>query len=135
MNALKWAKESMTKKKEIGFYSSILRLRCPKCRQETMFKKKGLFVFIKPLEMHENCSQCGQKYEIEPGFWLGALWTSYPIVVLIETPFIFYAISTPEISLVSMFALMIAIFLLLFPAITRLGRSIWAHIFIKYQAN
>lgn len=125
----------MNNPKEIGFYNSILRLRCPKCRQETMFKKKGLFVYRKPLDMHEKCGNCGQKYEIEPGFWLGALWTSYPIVVAIETPFIFYAISTPEMSVAAMFALMIALFFILFPAITRLGRSIWAHIFIKYQSN
>ncbi len=135
MNVAKSGNESMSNPKEIGFYSSILRLRCPKCRQETMFKKKGLFVYRKPLDMHEKCSNCGQKYEIEPGFWLGALWTSYPIVVVIETPFIFYAISTPEMSVSVMFALMIALFFILFPAITRLGRSIWAHIFIKYQSN
>ncbi len=125
----------MSNQKEVGFYTSILKLSCPKCRQETMFKKKGLLVYRKPLDMHENCSHCGQKYEIEPGFWLGALWTSYPMVVLIEIPFIFYAISTPEISITVMFAVMICIFFLLFPAITRLGRSIWAHIFIKYQFN
>ena len=135
MNVVKSGNESMNNPKEIGFYSSILRLRCPKCRQETMFKKKGLFVYRKPLDMHEKCINCGQKYEIEPGFWLGALWTSYPIVVVIETPFIFYAISTPEMSVAAMFALMIALFFILFPAITRLGRSIWAHIFIKYQSN
>ena len=135
MNVAKSGNESMSNPKEIGFYSSILRLRCPKCRQETMFKKKGLFVYRNPLDMHEKCNNCGQKYEIEPGFWLGALWTSYPIVVAIETPFIFYAISTPEMSVSVMFALMIALFFILFPAITRLGRSIWAHIFIKYQSN
>lgn len=125
----------MSNQKEVGFYTSILKLSCPKCRQETMFKKKGLLVYRKPLDMHDNCSHCGQKYEIEPGFWLGALWTSYPLVVLIETPFIFYAISSPEISLTATFLLMITIFLVLFPAITRLGRSIWAHVFIKYNPN
>ncbi len=125
----------MSNHANIGFYESILRLRCPKCRQEIMFKKKGLFVYRKPLEMNENCGHCGQKYEIEPGFWLGALWTSYPMVVLIEIPFIFYAISTPEISLFAMFTCMIAIFIMLFPVVTRLGRSIWAHLFIKYRPN
>ena len=100
-----------------------------------MFKKRGLFVYNNPLDMNENCTNCGQKYEIEPGFWIGALWASYPIVVLIETPFIFTAIASESMNICYTYGLMIAAFGMFFPLMVRLGRSIWAHIFIKYQGE
>ena len=96
-----------------------------------MFKKKGLFRYYKPLDMHENCANCGQKFEIEPGFWIGALWASYPIVVIIEIPFLFTAIASEAINVWYTYGLMIVAFGIFFPVMVRLGRSIWAHIFIK----
>lgn len=122
----------MPQEKKVGTLLSVVTLKCPKCRQESMFRKKGLFVYFKPLDMHEKCSHCGQKYEIEPGFWLGALWASYPIVVLIELPFLFTAIFSKNISIGWTFGWMIMAFAVFFPLMVRLGRSIWAHVFIRY---
>ena len=112
-----------------------MTLRCPACRQEVMFRKRGLFVYRNPLDMHGHCSRCGQKYEIEPGFWIGALWTSYPIVVVIEIPFLFTAIASERISIALTFGLMIVAFGVFFPLMVRLGRSVWAHVFIKYRGE
>jgi uncharacterized protein (DUF983 family) len=98
-----------------------------------MFKKRGLFIYHNPLDMHENCSNCGQKYEIEPGFWIGALWASYPIVVIIETPFLFTAIVSESLNIWYTYGLMIVAFGVFFPLMVRLGRSIWAHVFIKFR--
>lgn len=98
-----------------------------------MFKKRGLFVYYNPLAMHDKCSNCGQKYEIEPGFWIGALWASYPIVVLIELPFLFTAIASKSFNLWYTYGLMILAFGVFYPLMVRLGRSIWAHIFIKFR--
>lgn len=88
-----------------------------------MFVKKGLFVYHNPLDMHESCSNCGQKYEIEPGFWIGALWASYPIVVLIETPFLFAAIASEDMNVWITFGAMILAFAFFFPLMVRMGRS------------
>lgn len=83
--------------------------------------------------MPEHCASCGQKFEIEPGFWIGALWTSYPIVVLIETPFIIAAISGVFDNIWLLIMFMLAAMGLFFPVMLRVGRSIWAHIFIRYK--
>jgi len=119
--------------KSISTFRSVVTLKCPACRKEAMFRKKGLFVYINPLDMYEHCSHCGQKYEIEPGFWIGALWTSYPIVVLIETPFIFTAVASQTVSIWYTFAAMVLAFCIFYPVMLRLGRSIWAHVFIKFR--
>ena len=115
--------------KPVSYSRSVLTLKCPQCRKGDLFLKKGLFVFRGTLAMYENCSCCGQKFEIEPGFWIGALWTSYPIVVAIETPFLFLALFS-ENHTWTYFGLMIVAFAIFYPATLRIGRSVWAHIFI-----
>ena len=120
-------------KTNIGLVQSVLSLKCPKCRQGDLFDKKGLFRFRKILDMPNQCSNCGQVYEIEPGFWLGALWTSYPIVVAIEIPFLFMALFSRTISPWVSFGFMLLAFFAFYPLMLRLGRSIWIHISIRYQ--
>ncbi len=83
------------------------------------------------LQMHENCPNCGLKYELEPGFWLGALWTSYPIVVAIELPFLFLAILAEGNMVWLWFALMIIFMAIGYPVMTRLGRSAWIHLNVR----
>jgi hypothetical protein len=112
---------------------SILKLKCPRCRSGDLFIKSGLFRFNKILEMNVNCPNCGLKYELEPGFWIGSLWASYPIVVLIELPFLLSGILISTINVYILFILMVLTMLLFYPLMLRLGRSIWIHIFISKQ--
>ena len=85
------------------------------------------------LDMPEHCEHCGQKFEIEPGFWIGALWTSYPFIVLIITPFILTAVLAEKINLGLLGSLLIFALLLFFPLTLRLGRAIWIYIFVRYK--
>lgn len=82
--------------------------------------------------MPDRCPVCGQDYIIEPGFYSGALWTSYPIVVtmdiLLLTPLFFY----PDYFVLNLIV-MAAVSLLLQPIIMRLGRAIWINIFVDYD--
>lgn len=114
---------------------SILKLKCPHCHEGELFSEKGLLRFKKILEMPEKCSVCGQKYEIEPGFWLGALWTSYPIVVAIELPFLLTSILVYNINPIYVILMMTSIFFLLWSVMLRLGRSIWINLSIHYDKN
>jgi uncharacterized protein (DUF983 family) len=43
--------------------------RCPSCRRAPMFRGW--------IEMHERCPECGLKYQVESGAWLGALAVGY----------------------------------------------------------
>ena len=119
--------------KPISQIHSIIKLKCPKCRQGDLFIKKGLFRYNLILDMPEHCSVCQQKFEIEPGFWIGALWTSYPIVIAIEVPFLGMALVSTTISPWISFTGMLVAFLIFYPLMLRLGRSIWIHISIGYK--
>ncbi len=114
---------------------SLLSLKCPRCRKGDLFNKTGLFRYNEILEMPERCSHCGQKYEIENGFWIGAMWISYPIVVAIEMPFLFLALFSDGIMTWVYFGLMVLAFLVLWPLILRLGRSSWIHIAVRYEGD
>lgn len=114
---------------------SIVHLTCPKCRKGEMFTRPGLFQFIKPLSMHESCEYCGQKFEIEPGFWYGALWMSYPLVVLVELPFLLMALFSTFGSPWIAFEMMCVAFLICWPLFMRLGRSIWIHVWVRYDSE
>ncbi len=117
-----------------SIYTSIFGLKCPRCRKGPLFTRKGIIVYKDMLEMHDNCSNCGLHYDLENGFWLGALWTSYPIVVLIEVPFLFAALFADDFMTWVYFALMMVSFLITWPLMLRLGRSIWIHLNVSYKS-
>ena len=120
-------------KTERSLTHSILGLHCPQCRKGNLFKKKGLIVYTDMLDMYEECSECNLHYNLENGFWLGSLWTSYPIVILIEVPFLFAALFAEGYMTWVYFALMLLSFLITWPLMLRLGRSIWIHLNVRKQ--
>jgi uncharacterized protein (DUF983 family) len=60
---------------------SILEGKCPRCQSGKMFKHNA--VSKKFTEMFADCPVCGLHYEIEPGFFWGAMYVSYAITVAI----------------------------------------------------
>jgi len=114
---------------------SLLGLKCPRCRKGNLFLKGGLFQYTEILEMPECCSVCGQKYDIEPGFWIGAMWISYPIVVALEMPFLFLALFAEGMMTWVYFGLMLLAFFVFWPFILRVGRSAWIHVSIRYDED
>jgi len=62
---------------------SILRQRCPRCRTGEIFRYSIFRGFPK---MQERCAICDLKFEREPGYFLGAMYISYGLGVLIMAP-------------------------------------------------
>ncbi len=57
---------------------AIFKAKCPQCQSGKMFKKSALKLngFT---EMFDTCSVCGLTFEVEPGFFWGAMYVSYGI--------------------------------------------------------
>lgn len=72
---------------------------------------------------------------MEPGFYSGALWTSYPIVIgiLVLAWLILNTAFGVAASSVLIVGTLVA--LLLQPVIMRLGRSIWISLFVPYRGR
>jgi uncharacterized protein (DUF983 family) len=57
---------------------AIFKAKCPQCQSGKMFKKSA-FKLNGFTEMFDTCSVCGLTFEIEPGFFWGAMYVSYGI--------------------------------------------------------
>jgi uncharacterized protein (DUF983 family) len=62
-------------------FLSMLGMKCPNCHKGNMYTNKSIFPLGKLLDMPERCPVCGQKYEIELGFWYGTGYVSYALSV------------------------------------------------------
>ncbi len=123
----------MSSQRTPSIYHSIFTLKCPRCRRGNLFIKKGMIVYTQMLDMEERCPHCDLKYELEPGFWLGSLWTSYPIVILIELPFLITALIVDGTAMWLSFLGLVLAFFIAWPLMLRLGRSLWIHLNVRYD--
>jgi hypothetical protein len=85
------------------------------------------------LDMPQQCAICRQDFRMEPGFYSGALWTSYPlgVLIIILSWLIFHQLLSLSFSLTFLCISLIA--LLLQPVIMRFGRAIWINLFVDYR--
>lgn len=113
---------------------SIVKLKCPVCHEGNLFCDPNAWKLNTVLAMPDRCPICNQGFEIEPGFYLGALWVSFPIVVVVFlialSPLLFF----PKL-LTFFFTLAVIFMFSLQPIIMRLGRAIWINIFVHYDPN
>lgn len=112
---------------------SVIHLKCPKCQEGNLFTVKNPYNFKTCLSMPDRCTVCNQDLQIEPGFYYGALWTSYPLVVLITIAVtsVFYLYL--ELPLFWFIIILATTMLGLQPWILRFGRAIWINVFVKYN--
>ncbi len=116
---------------------AILEAKCPKCREGDMFEFP-LSHLRKFSRMHTHCPVCDLRFEVEPGFFIGAMYISYAmslvifftvsvvIYVLFNNPeFYFYMIGIPSTVLI------------LLPFMFRYSRVLFLYLFggIKYDTR
>jgi uncharacterized protein (DUF983 family) len=61
---------------------AIIQAKCPRCHRGDMFTHAA-FNIRKFDQMHEHCPVCNFRYEIELGFFWGAMYISYGFSVAI----------------------------------------------------
>ncbi len=83
--------------------------------------------------MPDRCPNCGQDFIIEPGFYLGALWVSYPIVIALELIFIAISLFVFKQSLTVSFIIASFMLLLLSPVLIRVSRSLFIHMNVGFK--
>lgn len=77
--------------------NAMVKARCPQCHEGRLFKFHwwNLFNFA---QMHEHCPSCDLRYEVEPGFFYGAMYISYAFTVgimLVGGIFVFNVLNDP----------------------------------------
>lgn len=114
---------------------NILKHQCPRCRKGKLFTHAA-YNIKHTIDMPDRCPHCGQAFHLEPSFYYGALYVSYGLqVALFVAVSLAIYIFVPEAP-TSWYLIGVTVgALLLFPLIIRLSRSIWIHIFVKYDPS
>jgi uncharacterized protein (DUF983 family) len=130
----------MSKSKNLltaGKLTSVLQERCPRCRKGHMFRyaRYNLRDFDK---MYEQCPHCGLNFELEPGFYTGAMYVSYAFsvaILIIVGFFLLIFFNDPGIYVYVITTLLTL--LILFPALFRYSRVIYLHVFggVNYRPD
>jgi hypothetical protein len=123
-----------------NFFRSLFLQKCPRCRTGDMFQTPRVYDLKRFMKMNEKCPVCGQRMEIEIGFYYGTSYISYALTVALsaatfvawwliigfslEDHRLFYWIGFNGVSL-----------LLLQPWLMRLSRAVWLSVFVQYNAN
>lgn len=131
------------KKPEPNHLWSLLTMRCPRCRRGDMFLNKNpykKFGLNYMLDMHSHCPVCGQKYELELGFWYGTGYVSYGLTVgmSIFTFLLWWltiGISVDDARLTYYLIFNGILVIVLQPWLMRLSRVLFINMFVKYSDN
>lgn len=116
--------------------SSLIGLRCPRCRMGQLFQlgkltKPGSF-----FAMHTHCPCCQLSFTPEPGFYFGAMFVSYGInTAQFIGAWVALLLLYPDYSLALLLSILVAVVLLSLPFTFRLSRSIWLTLFISYDPS
>ena len=113
--------------------NSILTGTCPKCQNESMYLDQNILHLSKILKMHENCSHCGLRYQIEPSFFYGAMYVSYGLNVGIGIAAFIISFLIFGSSLKVAFIAIVASMILSFPIVLRWARNIYINMFVSYD--
>ncbi len=126
-----------------NYYLSIFSMRCPRCRRGPMFKDSNPYrkLTLKHIfDMHDRCPVCGQKYDMEPGFWYGTGYVSYALAVAISVAtfvawWVLIGISTDDNRIYYWLITNTIALVVLQPWMMRLSRVIYMRFFVKYDEN
>ena len=133
----------MSKKPTPNYYWSILTMKCPRCRRGRMFKEGALYKSLKLshiFNMYDNCPECGQKYDLEQGFWYGTGYVSYALAVAVSvTTFVAWlvliGVSADDNRIFWWLGLNTVLLVVIQPWLMRLSRVIYMRFFVKYVEN
>ncbi len=112
---------------------SICTGSCPVCQQESMYEESNPYKLNLTLKMQERCSHCSTKYKIEPSFFYGAMYVSYPVGIAFAVAAFVISYLVLQLNLVVTFLVIAGTMIGFLPVILRLSRNIWINFFMHYD--
>ena len=108
--------------------------KCPRCNKGKVFNQNNPYS-LGAFKMNEDCDKCQLHYEMEPGFFYGAMYVSYGFMSGIFIVWFFMNYLFFELGPWQLFSLVTLTMLLLFPVVFRWARTLWMNFFIKYDKS
>jgi hypothetical protein len=90
--------------------------------------------------MPGNCPVCGQKYDLEAGFWFGTGYVSYALAVAVSVAtfvawLVLIGVSTDDNRIFGWLIFNALLLVVTQPWLMRLSRVIYMRFFVKYDEN
>ncbi|MTI31346.1 DUF983 domain-containing protein [Xanthovirga aplysinae] len=113
---------------------NIIKEKCPKCEKGEIFQNKGNILLLKYPRMRKQCPHCSHTFEIEPGFFTGAMYVSYALIILEMVTIFFISLFLVENVMNILWGFTIGIILLSFTNY-RYSRVIWMYLFTNKEGT
>ena len=110
---------------------NALNCKCPHCKKGNIFNNRGSLLLFKIPKMSARCNECDFKFEREPGFFFGAMFVSYALVVAEMVASVVVLRFLVGLSFINVIAAVLILVLLLSTFNFRISRSIWIYMFYK----
>ncbi|MGN6616261.1 MAG: DUF983 domain-containing protein [Ilyomonas sp.] len=130
------------KDKKPGYLLSVIRNKCPRCREGDLFISKNAYALKHSnyIKMHSHCPVCGQATDLEVGFYYGTSYVSYALTVAFSVAtfiawWIFIGISFRDDRIMWWLVINSVLMLVLQPVFMRLSRTLWLSWFVKYDPD
>ena len=120
-----------------GKLYSIFFNKCPRCNKGKFWKSNNPYynLFFNGGKNHSNCFNCYLKFEIEPGFFYGAMYVSYGLGIGIGSLLLIISLAVFQMKNILLLSLIIGIsILILAPVNYFLSRLIWLNAFIDNES-
>jgi uncharacterized protein (DUF983 family) len=122
---------------------SIFTNKCPRCRRGAMFTNKSAYRNLSLkyiLDMPDVCAECGQKYDMEPGFWYGTSYVSYALTVAISVAtfvawYVLIGVSVSDSRIFWWLGTNAVILVVAQPWLMRISRVLYIRFFVSYDKD
>ena len=120
---------------------SVFFLRCPTCGKGKLFKSKNPYELSKVLDMNKCCEYCNEHFEVETGFYQGAMYISYIITsamcLMLLPVYIAFNFSREKFLDNAMYYIIACGIMLVVaaPYVVQLSRAVWLKLHITYFKN
>ncbi len=114
---------------------SIVSGTCPVCHTGKMYKTRNAYKISETLKMHAYCPHCDVKFKIEPSFFYGAMYVSYPVGIAIALAVFIITYFFMGLDRNKTFIAIILALIVLLPLILRVSRNIWINFFFKFDKS
>lgn len=85
--------------------------------------------------MNKSCDHCGLYYESEPGFWTGAMYVSYAIIVAIVITSLVGLHIILNLPIEIVIPVSLGIVVVGYPILLRYSRVLYIYLFVDYDGK
>jgi len=125
----------MSEDNRVSLGIAMLNAKCPQCRKGDMFKYKW-WQLSKFVKFYQLCTECNLRFDREPGFFHGAMYISYAMIVAMVTTtwfILYFVFGDPAFEVYV--ASIVFLNIVLLPIFFRYSRVVYIYAFgaVKYR--